>query len=216
MFVAGCGAIGLNECRIEEEPDIPENAPSPACYAYSVLREKGSIRIEWSVAANAEGSVFSVQRSPASRKAFREIREIEAGPGELTFIYFDLSCRPGSSYRYRVVYRPACGAACILFETGKYVAVEIPTALQPNRPNPFSAVTELRFSVGEKVEASLAIYDVEGRLVRLIANSTLEPGSYMAAWNGRDDAGRPVSAGVYFCRLQAGQETISRKLILVR
>jgi len=215
--MAGCGAIGLNECPLEEEPGVPGIAPSPACNAYSVLREEGSIRIEWSLTANEKGSVFSVQRSPASRRAFREIREIEAGPGELDFMYFDLSCVPGSSYRYRVVYRPACGDPCILFETAKYVASATPTALHPNRPNPFSAVTELRFSVGEKAKTSLAIYDVGGRLVRVLANSmTLEPGAYRATWNGRDDAGRPATAGVYFCRMKAGEETITRKLILVR
>ena len=214
--MAGCGAVGLNECEPEVEPDASGIAPSPACSEYGVLREEGSIRIEWSMTASAEGSVFSVQRTPASRRAYREIREIEAGPGELDFMYFDLSCLPGSAYRYRVVYRPACGDACILFETARYVAAATPTALHPNRPNPFSAVTELRFSVGERSKTSLAIYDVEGRLVRLLADTTLEAGSYRATWNGRDAAGRSVTAGVYFCRLMAGEETISRKLILVR
>lgn len=206
----------MNECQIAQEPDIAVKATAPDCYSYSVLRGKGSIRIEWSLTTSAEGDVFSVQRSPASRRCFRELRAINAGPGELTFIYFDLSCQPGSSYRYRVVYRAASGTACILFKTGTYVAVAIPTALHPNHPNPFGNITELRFSVGEKVKTSLAIYDVEGRLVRVLANSILEPGSYMAAWNGRDGTGRLVTSGVYFCRLRAGKETISRKLILMR
>lgn len=214
--MAGCGAIGLSECPLEDEPELPGAASSPACHAYSVLREEGSIRIEWSMTAGAEGSEFSIQRSPASRRAYREIREIEAGPEELDFMFFDLSCVPGTAYRYRVVHRPACGEPCILFETARYVAAATPTALHPNRPNPFSVATELRFSVGERAKTSLAIYDVEGRLVRTLANSTFEAGSYRATWNGRDDAGRPVTAGVYFCRLMAGEETISRKLILVR
>ncbi len=216
MFLAGCGATGLNECQIEEELEISVNAASLECYSHSVLRGKGSIRIEWTLSKSTAGAVFSVQRAPASRRCFREIRQIEAGPEDLTFIYLDMSCQPGKTYRYRVVYRPLFGKSCILFETGEYLAVAVPTILHPNHPNPFSTVTELRFSLGETVETSIAIYDVGGKLVRLIVNSILEPGSYLAAWNGRDDTGRPVAAGVYFCYLRAGKATLSRKLILIR
>ncbi len=96
---------------------------------------------------SAAGTVFSIQRAPASRICFREPKKIEAGPEDLPFIYLDMSCQPGKTYRYRVVYRPAFGAACILSETGEHLAVAVPTTLRSNHPNPFSTVTALRFSV---------------------------------------------------------------------
>jgi len=216
LFLNGCGAVGLNECPIAQEADIPGEPAITVRFSYNVFRGSGSICIEWSLMASAEGDIFSVQRSPASRRTFREISRIETGPSAFAFKYLDLGYEPGKSYRYRVVYRSVCGTSCLLFDTGEYVATAIPTVLHPNRPNPFDAFTELQFSVGERVKTSLAIYDVKGRLVRVLVNSAVEPGSYMANWNGWDSAGRLLSNGVYFCHLRAGRETISRKLILMR
>ncbi len=206
----------MNELEIAQEPDAAGKTSTRECFGYRVLRGKGSISIEWSLPSIAEGDIFSIQRSTPSGGNYREIKKIRARSGEITFKYLDRSCRPGKSYRYRVAYRPAWGTSCILFETEKYVAAELPTALHPNYPNPFDASTELRFSVAEKGKISLAVYDVEGRLVRVLVNSTLKPGRHTATWDGLDYSGNIMATGVYFCYLRAGRETISRKLVLIR
>ncbi|MBU8922946.1 MAG: T9SS type A sorting domain-containing protein [Bacteroidales bacterium] len=206
----------MKEFDLTEELDTPVKAGASICYSHSVLRGKGSIRLDWFLTASVEGAVFSVQRSPSSRGNFREISEIRVASGELTFRYSDTDCQPGASYRYRIVYHPVCGDSRILFQTKKYLAVAVPTALHTNRPNPFDTSTELRFSVAEKGKVSLSVYDVEGRLVRDLVNSTLEAGSYGKDWDGQNDSGSLVAAGVYFCRLRAGHKEITMKLILMR
>ena len=65
-------------------------------------------------------------------------------------------------------------------------------------------------------QAHLAIYDVSGRTVRTLAKQTFEPGSHSVAWDGRDARGQVVSSGVYFCRLQAGEFTATRTLVVSR
>lgn len=83
-------------------------------------------------------------------------------------------------------------------------------------PNPFRAGGTLALTVGEEGPVSLAIYDVSGALVRTLEDGVLEPGRYDRAWNGKDNAGRPVASGVYFARLAAGPDQANRKLVLVR
>jgi flagellar hook assembly protein FlgD len=61
------------------------------------------------------------------------------------------------------------------------------------------------------------VYDVAGRVVRrLFGDRTLEAGRHTLGWDGRDDAGRPVAAGVYYLRLTAPGGDATRKVVVVR
>ncbi len=91
-----------------------------------------------------------------------------------------------------------------------------------NCPNPFNPTTRLPFVVGRNesngsIPATLKIFSVSGHLVATLVNKSFEPGFYSAHWNGRDDAGNPVSSGVYFARLTVGRnEVFTRKLVLLK
>ncbi|MBU1699514.1 MAG: PQQ-binding-like beta-propeller repeat protein [Candidatus Eisenbacteria bacterium] len=87
-------------------------------------------------------------------------------------------------------------------------------ALSHNAPNPFMAATELHFALPRAEAVDLAVFDVMGRRVRTLLAGTLEAGRHNATWNGRDDAGHPAGAGVYFARLRVGSSTLERKMIL--
>ncbi|MFB3908776.1 MAG: C25 family cysteine peptidase [Candidatus Eisenbacteria bacterium] len=87
-------------------------------------------------------------------------------------------------------------------------------ALYPVRPNPpAGGDAVIAFSLEEADEATLRIYDVQGRLVKTLVDGTLDAGSHEALWNGRNDAGADAGSGVYFCRLQSGGRTAVRKLV---
>ena len=62
----------------------------------------------------------------------------------------------------------------------------------------------------------LVIYDVSGELVRVLANEAFAAGAHTHVWDGRNDAGSPVSSGVYFCKLVAGEFTQTRKMLLLK
>ncbi len=89
-------------------------------------------------------------------------------------------------------------------------------ALHPNFPNPFNPSTTIGFDLPETEEVSLAIYDFHGRLVRNLISDRMRSGHHELVWDGRDDAGRPVSSGAYLYRLRAGDQRITRKMILVK
>ncbi|MEW6755101.1 MAG: FlgD immunoglobulin-like domain containing protein, partial [Candidatus Latescibacterota bacterium] len=62
----------------------------------------------------------------------------------------------------------------------------------------------------------LRIYDTVGRPVRVVLCGSVSPGTHAVIWDGRDDQGREVPAGVYLCRLHSGGATAVRKVVRVR
>ena len=88
--------------------------------------------------------------------------------------------------------------------------------LMSNYPNPFNPVTRIPFRLLRDSHVHLAIYDVIGRRVKVLMDGDQEAGTYEAAWEGDDHAGRAVANGVYFCRLLIGDFCITQKLILTQ
>jgi hypothetical protein len=90
------------------------------------------------------------------------------------------------------------------------------TALLANFPNPFNPKTTIVYEVPGRTRVDLRAYDLTGRLVRVLEDSEVEPGRHAAEWDGKDGAGRRVASGVYFCRLEAGSVTVSRRMVLLK
>jgi hypothetical protein len=83
-------------------------------------------------------------------------------------------------------------------------------------PNPFHPSTQLRFELGSRGPALLAVHDAAGRRVRVLASGIQEAGPGRLLWDGRDDAGHPLASGVYFIRLRVPGAEVSQKVNLVR
>jgi hypothetical protein len=83
-------------------------------------------------------------------------------------------------------------------------------------PNPFNPMTEIRFELPARSRTSLGVYDVSGRLVRVLVADVREAGAHSERWDGCDDAGRPAASGVYYARLQAAGRTTMKPMTLVR
>jgi hypothetical protein len=95
--------------------------------------------------------------------------------------------------------------------------VELASARVSNYPNPFNPVTNVQYSVPRDASVELAVYDVTGRLVRtLVSEPAHSAGRHTVRWNGRDDGGRSVAAGVYFARLVVDAESTASKMVLLK
>jgi len=91
------------------------------------------------------------------------------------------------------------------------------TRLGSNYPNPFNPATTIVFDLAHGGSVRVDIFDVAGRRVRTLVNAKLDAGwNHRATWNGRDETGHPVSAGLYFCRLEAAGQSATRKLVLLQ
>ena len=88
--------------------------------------------------------------------------------------------------------------------------------LLPLRPNPMSTETTIGYQIPRECKVTLKIYDIVGRLTRTLINAVEEKGYKTIVWDGTNNRGCRVAPGVYFCRLQAGDFTYTRKVITLR
>jgi hypothetical protein len=88
--------------------------------------------------------------------------------------------------------------------------------IETGRPNPFREEALIRFSVGSPDPVEIAIYDVAGRLVRVLRDGEQAAGPDAVTWDGRDRFGQRVAAGVYFARLTQNGGSVTSKLALIR
>jgi PKD repeat protein len=89
-------------------------------------------------------------------------------------------------------------------------------SLGQNHPNPFSAATDVRYTVPRGGPVSIAVYDIAGRKVADLVDQDQEAGAYVVRWHGRNGDGQKAAAGVYFYRMVAGDFTTVRKLVVLR
>jgi hypothetical protein len=89
--------------------------------------------------------------------------------------------------------------------------------LAQNYPNPFSPSTSISYAVpAGREQVSLRLYNISGQLVRVLVDEPQAAGAYTVEWDGRNDAGRRASSGVYFYRLDAGSRSQVRKMVLLK
>ncbi len=89
-------------------------------------------------------------------------------------------------------------------------------ALGPISPNPTNQGTVINFSAPKASHVSLAIYNVNGQLVRTVHEGQVESGTHQFAWDGTDSNGQRVARGVYFCRMNADEFSATEKVVLLQ
>jgi len=90
------------------------------------------------------------------------------------------------------------------------------TQLFQNSPNPFNPRTLMQFNLSSSGPAVLAIFDVGGRVVRTVHDGVLDAGAHEFVWDGTDDRGHTVAAGVYWSQLDTDGWSGNKKMILVK
>jgi len=87
--------------------------------------------------------------------------------------------------------------------------------LSQNYPNPFNPSTRIQFAVSETEKVKLEVYDIQGKLVRTLVDYELyQPGRYEVMWDGLDNKGNRIASGVYFTKMQAGNFSNTKKMIM--
>jgi len=89
-------------------------------------------------------------------------------------------------------------------------------ALHQNYPNPFNPITSLRYDLPEDGLVNITIYDMMGRIVKTLINSSQSAGYKSIQWNATNDRNKPVSAGLYLYTIQAGEFRQTKKMVLLK
>jgi hypothetical protein len=88
--------------------------------------------------------------------------------------------------------------------------------LDQNFPNPFNPITSIRFTIESSQDVTIAIYDVRGRLVRMLLDEARPPGENFVRWDGTNEVGVEVASGIYYYALTAGGAKHTRKMVFLK
>ena len=83
-------------------------------------------------------------------------------------------------------------------------------------PNPFNPITTLRYDLPKDGLVNITVYDMMGRVVKTMVNTEQKAGYKTTQWNATNNAGQPVSAGIYLYEIQAGQFRQVKKMVLLK
>ena len=148
----------------------------------------------------------------------RALADGEDGPNGV-YVYSATPAFPNqtfaaSNYWVDVSFNPAPGDP--LLDAPRVSSVPVAFELHAGVPNPFTASAMLAFALPRTEHVRLEVFDVSGRRVRALVSEPMAPGRHSVTWDGRDDRGRAMSAGIYHYRMRAGTFVATRRLVLMR
>lgn len=173
----------------------------------------------WSLTSGSADALtgVEVQRAKSWDGPFR-VRAVLPRPLENQTTYIDYAVRSSEAYWYRLALvsgdsKPILvGPVATIAMGDSRLRTEL---LAPYEPRVGGSV-RIRYSVEALwAPATLAIYDVRGRLVRLLDQGMREIGEHVAEWDRLDASGRRAKRGVYFLHLESGSQSATRKFVMV-
>jgi hypothetical protein len=128
------------------------------------------------------------------------------------------------TYYYRVRAGNASGTSgnsnTIKPTTLRLKSAEIASSVLPESvelaiyPNPFRTAIAIDYSIPEESKVSIEVFDIQGRMVKILVNETQQTGDYQCTWDATGSNNARVNPGLYLCRFKAGDHTEMLKLVL--
>ncbi|MEC9456824.1 MAG: T9SS type A sorting domain-containing protein, partial [Candidatus Neomarinimicrobiota bacterium] len=182
----------------------------------AVLVDEG-IHLTWEMSADEDFQYYMLEKS--SDEAFTEPEVFEM----IDIAYLDLDYVLNESNYYRIAAVDHAGNISDYSDVVDFTVLAtdldlIPDvfALHQNYPNPFNPTTQIKYDLPEDAMVSITIYDVMGRSIRSLVNTTQSAGYRSIQWDATNNLGEPVSAGMYIYMIQAGNFTQTKKMVLLK
>ncbi len=208
VFLASMGGLGI--CLPQCSDVVPVYFSD-----FTVTSLLDAVHLQWTISNVGDDDEFRIE----GRQAGRQWSVPAFSNGDGNFLATDdvAGWIHGDPRTYSL-YRRSSGSAWMLLATQSVERVVSArrAGLGPIQPNPFNPKTSVSFRVDHAQQVEIAVYDLSGRRVAVLADQVYGVGEYTTYWDGRDTAGRAVSSGTYMVRFLSDQQMESRKIMLVR
>jgi len=190
---------------------VPGATTAISLVTLSAQTEAGHVRISWYAPGDeiAQASVY--RRTADSEWALvgHPVPDLDR-----KILFADDTVTPGLRYGYRLVVRDVTAQ-----ESAIETWVDVPEGtgapkvvrLGPSSPNPFGFRTQFTYGLPKAGQVRLFVYDLQGRQVATVVNEVQAAGWRSVFWDGRE-----VASGMYFARLESGDEVSTRKIVIAR
>jgi hypothetical protein len=187
---------------------------------FELTDDDGQVAIAWETSIEENSYGFNILRAEQGSTAFEQVNAeiIRSQGGNTSYEFVDTTVELGMTYEYRLEALDLSGET-ETFTLGAVTVGRSPArqlTLSQNTPNPFNPTTHIAFEMQNAGQATLQVFDINGRLVRTLVDGFLSADAYSYEWDGRDDMGRSASSGIYMYRLQADNTTMTRKMTLMK
>jgi len=188
---------------------------------FEAIPENDAVYLKWQTLSESNNHGFQIEKQSAA--GAWEVIGFISGKGTTqvvqSYTFTDRNVTWGG-YQYRLKQIDRDGS--FTYSEIKSVRIEGPKTfkLSQNFPNPFNPTTQIEFQIpvpsGEaEVGVTIQIFDLLGNQVRAFSYSDLAPGRHTLVWDGKNNAGNPVAAGIYFYQLRTTKIILSRKMMLL-
>jgi surface protein len=210
----------MNEGNFHSAPAMgystDDIAPGVPQGLMAVLVDEG-IHLTWEMSADEDFQYYMLEKS--SDEAFTEPEVFEM----IDIAYLDLNYALNENNYYRIAAVDHAGNMSDYSDVVDFTVLDtdldfIPKvfALHQNYPNPFNPTTQIKYDLSEDAMVSITIYDLMGRSIRSLVNTTQSVGYRSIQWDATDNLGEPVSAGMYIYMIQAGEFRQTKKMVLLK
>jgi hypothetical protein len=180
--------------------------------------DEGPVVIRWTVESLGGAVGFHVYRATSREGPYDRVNA-EALPPDPSGTYEDSTVWPGFSYWYEIRAAMADGSEEVI-GGGPYAVTtkgRLVTRLRSVSPNPFrSTATVLHETAPSSFRTRIAVYDVAGKLVRVLVDEPARPGRHEITWDGTNENGQRVASGVYFFALESDDVRGRQSIVLLR
>lgn len=186
---------------------------------FSIIPAGDRARLSWRVTDDGSLLGFHVERRQPGGTWVRITDAILTGDPAGAFQHEDRDpvLSLGGYFEYRLIVLDRNGLADSYGPFGIAMVPSLRPLLDQNYPNPFAApATSIPVQLREAADATIVIFDAQGRRVRELFSGRLEAGLHVMSWDGRDDQGFELPSGHYLYRLESGRTVVTRKLTLAR
>jgi len=189
--------------------------PTAVAFAHTSAAARGdAIEVHWEVEADEPIAGFEVYRGEQGSPGETSVTAGRLlAPDARSFL--DTGVRRGVTYRYAVRAIKSDGSSVRSLDVTATLPA-VATTLSPNAPNPFNPSTTIEYTLAETSPVRVTVFDTRGALVAVLVDEPRAQGRHTARWDGRAADGSSAASGVYFFRLEAGKQTLTRKMVLLK
>ncbi|MEA2078239.1 MAG: T9SS type A sorting domain-containing protein [Candidatus Marinimicrobia bacterium] len=211
-----------------EGPVTGETYTSIELDYFEVASKGGKVRLRWRTQSETENLGFIVKRALVLGEYFGAFEEIDSyhtndgllGAGTTSkktdYMYWDKEVRPGITYAYVLQdidesgHIRECEPVIVHIKESKVISTDKYT-FSSSYPNPFNPAFVVPFELYKSTAVDIKLYDISGRMVKIVADKEFSAGTYKLVVDGYD-----LSSGVYLLKIQVDNIVNTQKMLLVK
>lgn len=216
--------VGFNIIFTDQNPTLPVELSH---FSVTLNKENDAV-IRWTTQSETGVNGFYIYRN--TRDKFDNAELISSlipatnSSNETQYSFTDKELYETGTYYYWLLVLDINGSENLTgpltlqynLEDGPEGVVPVVTTIKSIYPNPFNPSTTIAYSLKDKEDVSIHIYNTRGQLVYSVDRGTQDVGHYEYIWNGTSTNGTKVSSGMYFIRLKAGKTIVNKKAMLMK